>query len=153
MDNKYYIPSIEEFHVGFEYEELASGDRFTSSAHGKWVPLIQDENDFLAVYESYSILPELIKDEKLRVKYLDQEDIESLGWNYEKLSAGTESYYFTKDEYWMDIDFNFNGKIWLRIYESQGTVESELNYFSGFLNNKSELRKLLTQLGIEVDNK
>ena len=73
---KYYTPSIEEFRVGFEYEvyvpekELWSKETFyLDASHINLVKYvnIQTENTL----------------KKVRVKYLDREDIESLGWgNY-----------------------------------------------------------------------
>ena len=67
MENKYYIPSIDEFHVGFEYEWKCDGtktDWNKSICDNVMIPLdvdCQRVNDY-------------------RVKYLDKEDIESLGF-------------------------------------------------------------------------
>ena len=63
----YYKPSIEEFHVGFEYEEkLQTKD--------KWIKrTLEDVDDFKRMEVNTA-------DSHRRVKYLDREDIESLGF-------------------------------------------------------------------------
>ena len=76
-DNKYYTPSIEEFHVGFEYEYVNSkteGWTNTTFIRGR------------GFVEPYG-------DGEVRVKKLDQEDIESLGWELESSHSGTRFMY------------------------------------------------------------
>ena len=60
-NNLYYTPEISEFHVGFEYEVF-------DKLHNIW----NKENNFFLQQGDF-------KDE-IRVKYLDQFDIESLGF-------------------------------------------------------------------------
>lgn len=67
-DKKYYTPEFEDFAIGLEWEEYSQG---------RWQKL-----------EIYGSIDELedwgLAKERKRVKFLDKEDIESLGWEYEK---------------------------------------------------------------------
>ena len=62
---KYYQPDISEFHVGFEYEEAWGLERVNQ----EWIKEV-----FKIDQSPVHLLP------KLRVKYLDREDIESCGF-------------------------------------------------------------------------
>ena len=65
MKDKYYTPEIEEFHVGFEYEVNYGKDRWVKEGL-HYAPQV--------VTLPYKNL------ENIRVKHLDREDIESLGF-------------------------------------------------------------------------
>lgn len=120
--NKYYIPTIEEFYVGFEYE----------IKNAFWDKIISTKNIF---YES---LEYHLNNGNIRVKYLDQEDIESLGFIKHK----------TIDNYWKlnNIVLRIkNFKISIYVYDDY-TVDKLI--FEGIIKNKSELIKLLKQLNI-----
>ena len=93
MKNKYYTPEIEEFHVGFEYETSYL------QACGTWSREVLEEDYvgyFHSIYSGDAVPTEF------RVKYLDKDDIEDLGfklikglsdpWTYRK-SVG-HNYYF-----------------------------------------------------------
>ena len=72
MDNKYYIPTIEEFHVEFEYESLYNQH---SDSNEQWTKVkVGDEYIFGNYFK------DSLKLNRIRVKYLDQEDIESFGF-------------------------------------------------------------------------
>ncbi len=73
MENKYYTPSIEEFHIGFEYQYLASNPaEFFHTKLENWHEFIGSDGEFY--------LPEDIKRGSIRVKYLDSEDLKELGY-------------------------------------------------------------------------
>lgn len=152
MENKYYTPELSEFHVGFECEMKNSSDPI----HFDWEKCIF-KNDFSnELNEDYCFeyLYNDLKDGNIRVKHLDREDIESLGWEFIKKHPGTESHDFelkSNNEMYLSVDFDFRGKIHLRIYD--GECDSEFNYFSGTIKNKSELRKLIQQLNINSGGK
>lgn len=147
MENKYYTPSIEEFHVGFEYER---------SFHTGWETKIFDDGFEDTDYSPlYWVNWELHKG-LIRVKYLDKEDIESLGFRYDKTHPGTASDYFEYGssefsfehaEYYMDYDSSTN---YCRIYFS--VLDGDSTVFAGTIKNKSELKVLLKQLGINEAN-
>ena len=139
MKNKFYTPKIEEFHVGFEYE----------SYNGKvWSKEISETcySD-----QAYICLPIPEKDygydyENTRVKYLDLEDIESLGWKFKEIEKGMLSNrpIFKFKTYLLNFDRNEHG-IWLLITDEY----VEYQHFSGQVKNKSELKKLMQMLNIE----
>jgi len=124
MKDKYYTPEIEEFHVGFEYE--------VKGLKGWDKKIVSSSQDILEMEELMmrSLNP-------YRVKYLDREDIESLGFkqtsNRNNFRHGDTLIYFreNKDElYPIDIKLKKETYRFLKI------------------KNKSELKRLLKQLGI-----
>jgi hypothetical protein len=115
--NKYYTPEIEEFHVGFEYENYYN-DIWHSKEFGESADTLRHLTDY-----------------PNRVKHLDREDIESLGGVHDT----GDCYDF--GERWMVSWFSHDGRV--EIYD-----EENENGFSGTIKNKSELKKLLKQLGI-----
>ena len=68
MENKYYTPEIEEFYVGFKYER---GNKATEGNSTKW---------YKEKITSAQEIVDIFCCEEIRVKYLDKEDIESLGF-------------------------------------------------------------------------
>lgn len=123
MEDKYYTPSIEEFHVGFEFEYTHKDDWFQN--------IILDPQEINDFFNDDSI--------EIRVKYLDNEDIESLGFKY--IMTSYDGYYEKKD---ITLGFAYDGRIQIK--------SNECFIFLGFIKNKSEFKILLKQLGI-VGNK
>lgn len=66
-DNKYYTPDLEDLCIGYECEILNTAD-----AQLRWYKETVDK----------AMLPIVVRisDKGIRTKYLDREDIESLGW-------------------------------------------------------------------------
>ena len=126
MESKYYTPSTEEFHVGFEYEEFVK--------RKGWMPVT------LKDLESWNLNSEgfCIDYDDYRVKYLDREDIESLGWELGwKMGLNEDSFTYKDNQlYWQDNQ-------WIQIYDWDSKI-----IFQGTIKNKSELKRLLKQLGI-----
>lgn len=136
MESKYYTPEIEEFHVGFEYEAFHSKEWFFEEGGNQWVKSkVSLGTDILTL--NYAINCDFV-----RVKYLDREDIESLGWKAGVQGLAVDGYSgweeFKKDDYRMVLSDNQGLIIVCRNHTS----------FSGTIKNKSELKKLLKQLGI-----
>lgn len=131
---KYYTPEIEEFHVGFEYEARIPNMKSFSK-------------EVFYLNEAHQELVNRVKlhEKDVRVKYLDKEDIESLGWVYHKpWIRESEGLIFISNMYgltWFKKTNTFS--IWERM---QSDCEGE-TYFQGIIKNKSELVKLLKQLG------
>ena len=67
----HYVPKIEEFHVGFEYELLDYGGNMKGK---EW------REDIITLVEDIENAREWLRDGEIRVKYLDKEDIESFGF-------------------------------------------------------------------------
>ena len=81
MENKYYKPTIEEFHVGFEYEYWDTlGDGHYDWFEGTYYYMKQTDKPKNGGHVVWSIdsLIKAINDLEIRVKYLDREDIESM---------------------------------------------------------------------------
>lgn len=124
MNNKYYTPELEEFHIGFEYESSTDGinwEQYTysldcwSCASGMEIAELKYTN------------PSLL----FRVKYLDKEDIESL-WGKDGILG----------EFNIAWHPDYNTTVLIYRTSIANTV------FRGFIKNKSELKKLIQQLNI-----
>jgi len=145
MVDKYYTPSIEEFHIGFEYEQEDINEGGSSLSWYKYT--IKEGGAY--------IIDQLITNEDLglsyRVKYLDKEDIESLGF------VETSNNWFTinapgKLGYWTQVVIDFR---WMHRTEPYKDIsisgkrgEENDVIFRGIIKNKSELKVLLKQLNI-----
>lgn len=139
MDTKYYTPDISEFHVGFEYErmngtdwekaELTNVDCWGTMARGY-------ENEFEEI-------DSLIR--SVRVKYLDKEDIESLGFEHDQTTKDGSYFYsgtlITENQWCINLkDFTID------IYD----INSKSDFrFNGLVKNKSELKQILKMIGYE----
>ena len=139
MENKYFTPDMEDFHIGYECEIRT--------------PTIWKSGKFPEILELNSELDEFGKDSLmkaahaiLRVPYLTREQIEVEGWEFIKHHAGTEGYDFEKDEYSLYVDFDFRGEIYLKIYT--GGYYNEFNYFSGKCKDINTFRKICKLLEI-----
>ena len=125
MNNKYYTPTIEEFHVGFEYE------------------MNYKDNEWSYEFTPYDfdLISDFIREGKCRVKYLDLEDIKSLGFEYKWEERGTWS--LVKDECLVTFNPGYTkGNVKISYLNRKGFI------FKGQIKNKSEFRRLLKQLGI-----
>lgn len=133
---KYYIPEIKEFYVGFEYEYFKE----------VWNEVACDlECDPIEELRSN------IKENKVRVKYLDKEDIESLEFtitsqygNY--IEFEKEENNILKTSY--KFIYNENKKLSVEFYNGR-KHQSSTPLFWGIVNNKSEFKKLMKMLNIK----
>jgi len=141
--DKYYTPEISEFYVGFEFE---FGDKATEGTSTEWDTYIISNEDSLYMW---------LKDPlEKRVKYLDKEDIESLGFKLlEPYKDKNQKLYF-KDN--ITICYRHKEHIlgMITTDPSKNDYYSEYNkdpysIHSIIIKNKSELIKLLKQLRIE----
>lgn len=133
-ENKYYVPIIEEFCVGFEFYVDINGEKF--------------KNTFGEVYSELWQINELIEIGSAYVKYLDKEDIEVLGWK----SSGNENELYSIK--WIENPTDRKNAIWLkkfgenRLQIIDSRHEWHVSLFYGTIKNKSELKRLMKQLGI-----
>ena len=153
MEDKYYVPSIEEFHIGFEFESYREEDGWRESKIT--YPYLGFINELsLGVYS----IPNFI-----RVKHLDQSDIESFGFNKMDKNNWAGWYDYVLESIWGE--YGYYGKCTLHVprmgdfykvyvhrwdlkeYKIDDLVdmgESKL-VFEGTIKNKSELKNLLTK--------
>lgn len=145
MDNeKYYTPHIEEFYVGFEYEIF---EDFDSNDTKKWHEQIYGTNGINNENIGY-INNTLLSLNLVRVKYLNKEDIESLGWT-PHLNRSTEYYWIKKADISFYLDVNeFYIHIGMGLLESIKNIHLPRTTFYGTIKNKSELKKIMQQIGI-----
>jgi hypothetical protein len=128
-ENKYYTPLVEEFHTGFFYEELIDGNWIKTKVY-----LIYDVEFIVDNIRHYC-------GDKIRVKYLDREDIESLGFIIQSEENPIITSYRAKD-YTLYVREDS-----IRIYKGPYSCEEVL--FKGNIKNKSELKRILSQIGYE----
>ena len=146
MVDKYYTPTIEEFHIGFEFYEDINGEKFKQVFGEMFTELRQIENG--------------LSNGSLYVKYLDKEDIESLGWESgmhvniwsddDDIVEGWSIAVNNTDTYvlFYSPENNTVGIYLQRVYnEVTGNWTSHI-MFSGIIQNKSELKKLMKMINI-----
>ena len=147
MENKYYTPTIEEFHVGFEYEELSGTD---SEGGEDW-----STREIIHSFGAFDEDIDALEDGFIRVKYLDKQDIEELG--FKRLNSKILDNIL--DEYRIPYNDSTNEIISLIIREgrvviSYGYKETPLDkfktWFAGYIKNKSELKRVLKMLDINA---
>jgi hypothetical protein len=134
---KYYTPEIEEFCIGFEYEREDYGEEDV------WKKEILDfEYGWLEISQNFH------KDK--RVKYLDQEDIESLGFKLDPIRSYfnyRNSFSLINEPYKLSLDHIYNeNRVILRAHKVDYPTKT---LFEGTIKNLSELRKLLKQTKYE----
>lgn len=156
MSDKYYTPSIEEFHVGFEYEIEDIHDSLVDTT---WRKQTYGFSDTAIGIQEIGL-------KSMRVKYLDREDIESCHKehfkelkfvydnNAEPIPGRTP--YECPTAYLLD-DQLYTGQLWILYhFESDGMVWIEYvkdcggqgYLFKGTIKNKSELKRILKQIGV-----
>lgn len=133
-ENKYYVPDITEFHVGFEFEFLKNTTWMKESF------LCNSQFEF-----TFDDFPELSK--LSRVKYLDKEDIESLGWEHIQEIEFTDHtvYQFVREKYILSFEYP---KRLICVFQRRDDRTVEHSFIS-ICKNKSELKKLMQQLNIK----
>lgn len=147
-DNKYYQPTIEEFHVGFEYEYNNNHCWMHEPTKGEWWKEEFTNGTGQDGESDFQEISNMIDNEEIRVKHLDREDIESFGFKQ-----------ITDECFNLDID-HFRGRdkqelrilirrtvlIYLAIDEKYADTEST-TLFTGTIKNRSELKRVLAQIG------
>ncbi len=149
MDNKYYTPSIEEFHVGFEYEALSGFMDGTVKTKedfekGNWykdhvkvgsMPYIQRALNGRNAKKGLC---------GLRVKYLDSEDFIELGFDD---PAGDGIFFKKRIHVDEEVHINFDTNILIeRICATED--DSISTVFDGTIKSKSQLKQILQWTGI-----
>lgn len=149
-EDKFYIPDISEFHLGFIFDiyegnDLADPWEWTTKDFS--INII-DKNKFNF---SLEFLFRKLKSNEIRVSFLDKQDIESLGFIY------TRNYkqfiyfdYRNTDEYGGGfLNYNLDTKV-LKLSINNGETDRDgLIYttrFEGVIKNKSELVQLLKKI-------
>ena len=145
MENKYYPPEIEEFHEGFSHEYKGPLDT-------KW-----HKEDFKLKGPNANF-SWFLTEGHFRVKFLDREDIESLGFTHKGRTI--DDLYelvvdrpaimsaYTNRRYVIQHDFRTRQGVVVKAYDYSSGDTGEHDIYRGGCKNKSELKVLLKQLGI-----
>ena len=156
MKNKYYTPGIEEFAYGLDYEHIALINAASLNLETGKCTVLQDPDRWVTdtfgesqgMFQlGFNTLPDMIKEGKVRVKHLDREDIESLGFRTDPvLMKGTPSQ-FTHVKQYDEIMLCY-----LQFFEEpegmRVVIDCGDKRFSGIIRNKSELKKVLKMIGV-----
>ena len=141
MEERYYTPDVSEFCVGFKfYAKQKQNDKSTSLA---W---IRDDNIYPweITKDNYGEVFEYLHYGDLResavVKYLDKEDIESLGFefNYSKGDHKTFSKFLSvfrdRNNKWLSITIQDSDWVYIEISDTKEVIDESL-CFTGTIKN------------------
>lgn len=139
--NNYYAPTIEEFHVGFEFEVY--NKHYKNFIENEWAELTYRG-------ESIDLIENGLKTNIIRVKYLNTKDIESLNFcpPQPEFSHPAKFLFLHRDIDNLYIDFlsYYDEKHRDIITIFKRDVTKDINreiLFKGNVKNKLELKKLL----------
>lgn len=145
--NKYYTPENEEFYIGFQYEQAEIDMSNNILKPEKW----NKGTIKIRTFDRICMYNDLIHN--IRVKYLDKEDIEEI-LGVRQLKGDDVELNFqiiqedSKDFYEVDYDIDIS-ELTVELYKEISENRSDCyTLFSGKIKNKSELQKLMKQLGI-----
>lgn len=147
MKAKYYIPSIEEFHVGFEYELYDPDTEIDIIPYKK---KLCSKEDLVLTLNNWKYYKEY------RVKYLDKSDIEALGFE-ECFSPNKVMYGDTfncldvfKEYCHYILEHYIEDNHVLILVNNMETMKpfERIQLFNGNVKNKSELKRVLIMLNI-----
>ena len=152
MENKYYTPTIEELSINQEVYLLDTGNYKSEFTKDDIYPMnvnITQLTDYPTIWvktkstESGHKLYEVYPDQ-IGLKYLDQSDIESLGWLDGELRGMTPFIFNEMDpDNEFQLYYQFDNQF-AQIYNCHSQF-----IFQGTIKNKSELIKLMQQLNIK----
>ncbi len=167
MENKYYTPRLEEFYIGFNCE-------FNNHMQSKIFEETVCDVDLLSIimdsYEHEDYKGEF--SDTFRVRYLNQKDIKEIGFNQLNKNIWIGYTDFLLDKINPEYGFYLHSTIHFPIKQFRDSDKLELKFlkiyvhryfeesmdiyksdesilvFEGLIKNKSELKKVLIQLGI-----
>jgi len=144
MVDKYYTPSIEEFHIGFIFEGYNTTSNYPNN--DEWVEFKLE----LGLSEQWNRIEDYINNNQIRIKYLDNEDIKDLGYLIDEWFISKGRYGGTYKIKLSDIGFGKKISIYTKdfVRDGSGNYEELCIIYRLSIKNKSELKVLLKQLGI-----
>lgn len=133
--NKYYTPDVEDLFIGYECELLSVDKPWIKGIYPEILTLCPTLRKFKSDHLK-------LENTFIRTKYLDKEDIESLGWVHHK--SITHVLTFDKDNYQLWILENNQIKI------NQGGRPLWIHTrFKGECKSINELRKIMKLLKVK----
>jgi len=154
--DKYYTPTIEEFHLGFEFEQKERfGDGTVKTKedfdNAKWISRIMELGESPYIERMISGRNALNGICGIRVKYLDREDIESFGFEFKEYNEMAQKTIYEK--VWNAGLCPIVYRLTTYSSDEDGThVHINIHAcdrFSGIIKNKSELAILLKMLDVD----
>lgn len=139
MENKYYTPELSEFCEDFEFEECVDGKNWDKER--SYTP-----NEFIR--DNKFELQEWISDGRIRVKYLDQQDIKECGFTYIGKSTIIKEGLFEIDGWTSYCIRLYYGEHDHRLVISAMDLNEEVILFQGIIKNKMEFKKVIKMLWI-----
>lgn len=145
----YYHPTIDEFHVGFEYVSGHYEDNDPIDGKVTLEDMYLDtftanDFEFCFDYDDSSGWKEYSVPRILMVKRLDSDDIISLG--FKQISNDETEHLFNNIELGIYLSVSLNKDNLIQIYKFDKKTKDVL--FKGHLMNKSELKRLINLLAI-----
>ena len=126
-ESKYYTPTIEEFRVGFKYEVQQQEEQYGQCVYGN-------------IYEpTRHELGDNIDLNHVRVKLLDREDIEELGFTHIGALWFENKELDCRIRKWKDLELD----IYKNWSTNDGNISDMCKVFAGKIKNKSELQQIL----------
>jgi hypothetical protein len=133
-EDKYYVPEISEFHVGFEYEQI-------SSLGETWCEMIS------TTAEDLDVLTTEIELGYVRVPYLTAEDIQIEGYEMLFEISPSGDTYFKKDKVTIWCDFNRH-MVRVHYNDDGNNIVLFQSLGDSDIKNKSEFKKILKMIGV-----
>lgn len=154
MQNLYYTPTIEEFHVGFHYEMKESFCDGTVKSqtdfdNAQWIKRICDGGNLPYIERALGGRNAAKGLCGIRVKYLDKTDIENCDW-YFKSQLTTES----NNHYFWDKATSTHSLIYFykkhhAIITIRDTIQKiDLTSFVGTIKNINQLQNIMKMIEI-----
>jgi len=141
MDEKYYTPDKEDLFIGYECEQYTpanTGIDYLGHYYESW--------DKRKLKNGWELLDISERSKIVRTKYLNKEDIESLGWQwYTNCSSGEEYELFINDNKYSLIQVDYSHDIYIYKHNTYG----ETILFSGRCKSINELKKIMLWLNIK----
>ena len=144
MENKYYTPTIEEFHVGFECEVAT----ISSNGNENWSKELIGPTWFNSIGQN-NIKESIIELGTYRVKYLDKEDIESLGFEVKWNEYGNVVLEKGKYRIFYNTRFETDKVTIVDKVDDETPFTDCPVLFTGIIKNKSKLKRILKMIGYE----
>ena len=154
MENKYYVPELSEFRVGFEVE-----GRYNIKSD--WEKVVLGVDDFEVIFDDYEHEMDGKFSDLYRVKCLDREDVEELGWELEEslykdaCHLGSPVYKIVNNGTFLLINNPYGTGVTIKMPNlyRDGSGNYDGYYILVYrmkIRNKTELRDVMRMLGIEA---
>jgi len=139
-NNKYYVPDIEDIHIGYECEL-----KLKENSKTKWCKIIiEDGQDIEEIVRSYCYgIPN-----DIRAPYLLKEQIEAEGWETEFNTSFDSVLFYAQRGNLFKLIYNYDIKI-LDIWTNDSEDDRTVGLFRGECKSINEFRYICKLLNIK----